>query len=548
MAKSIETIKTDNIITYKEENGIVYGYFNQMALDLALYNRAKESTHNFTVVEICDSSNPPKRALELKDISIQKHSILFRPVCEDEYVFNANYVEEGDVLLEIGINGYDIYFSDNNISKQDTLLWSGIRLYSSYSGYYSNKINDTILGSCNMGNTIKDGDLLFTIQLSKKNKEIDATAKTVIFTYDMLSRVFIESIPYLGDIQVYKWFVGNYTKVKEGDDILEITEFLGTKGISRYSKPKYSSIIKSPYSGLFVKRYNGFMNKLKKGDSLFSVYSDEAKIKDRYPNEIAVSTDDFTKSVTIEGCRCGGNKLGFRLHKIYVNFENIEGKNYLILTFDRKDMSLNKKCSMHLLLSDDSVITLNAEANPVKSSSSYSEMKFRLHPEDMIKLETEKFVKWRITNEEGVTLHSGNNCCCCVSDDASGFTKNLSYEVFQDFIREFNKAVRDNIPEEQREETKAENKEKASCYVYLMIDTTNNFHKIGISNNPRYREHTLQSDKPTIELICAKEYPSRAIAEAIESALHNVFANKRIRGEWFNLDASDVEKIKQTLI
>ena len=80
-----------------------------------------------------------------------------------------------------------------------------------------------------------------------------------------------------------------------------------------------------------------------------------------------------------------------------------------------------------------------------------------------------------------------------------------------------------------------------------MIDTTNNFHKIGISNNPRYREHTLQSDKPTIELLCAKEYPSRIIAESIEAALHKAYANKRIRGEWFNLEPVDIEEIKQTL-
>lgn len=71
--------------------------------------------------------------------------------------------------------------------------------------------------------------------------------------------------------------------------------------------------------------------------------------------------------------------------------------------------------------------------------------------------------------------------------------------------------------------------------------------QIGISNNPRYREHTLQSDKPTIELLCAKEYPSRAIAEAIEASLHKVYANKRIRGEWFNLDDVDVYNIRQTL-
>ena len=80
-----------------------------------------------------------------------------------------------------------------------------------------------------------------------------------------------------------------------------------------------------------------------------------------------------------------------------------------------------------------------------------------------------------------------------------------------------------------------------------MIDTTNNFYKIGISNEPIYREKTLQSEKPTIELICSKEFPSRTIAESIEKALHEAFATKRIRGEWFNLDIQEVEEIKNTL-
>ena len=85
------------------------------------------------------------------------------------------------------------------------------------------------------------------------------------------------------------------------------------------------------------------------------------------------------------------------------------------------------------------------------------------------------------------------------------------------------------------------------CYVYLMIDTTNNFHKIGISNYPKYREKTLQSSKPTIELICAKSFPSRKIAKSIERALHTTFANKRLRGEWFELDDNEIEEIKETL-
>jgi hypothetical protein len=86
-----------------------------------------------------------------------------------------------------------------------------------------------------------------------------------------------------------------------------------------------------------------------------------------------------------------------------------------------------------------------------------------------------------------------------------------------------------------------------SCFVYLMIDRVNNFHKIGISNTPEYRERTLQSEKPTIELLAAKLYPSRKIAESIEKALHSTFKAKNIRGEWFNLDAVDIEQVSEVL-
>ena len=87
----------------------------------------------------------------------------------------------------------------------------------------------------------------------------------------------------------------------------------------------------------------------------------------------------------------------------------------------------------------------------------------------------------------------------------------------------------------------------ASCFVYLMKDESNGYHKIGISNKPEYRERTLQSEKPTIVLLCAKKFPSRIIAEAIEAALHKAYGNKRLRGEWFELDNKDVTEIVATL-
>ena len=85
------------------------------------------------------------------------------------------------------------------------------------------------------------------------------------------------------------------------------------------------------------------------------------------------------------------------------------------------------------------------------------------------------------------------------------------------------------------------------CYVYLMKDISNGYYKIGISNTPEYREKTLQSEKPTIELLASKKYPTRKIAEAIESALHTAYSQQRLRGEWFKLDDVDVAAIIETL-
>lgn len=101
-----------------------------------------------------------------------------------------------------------------------------------------------------------------------------------------------------------------------------------------------------------------------------------------------------------------------------------------------------------------------------------------------------------------------------------------------------------HVPTEVNIENK---KNKDSCYVYMMKDEVNGYHKIGISKNPNYRERTLQSEKPTIRLIAAKEYPIRSIAEAIEMALHKTYETKRLRGEWFDLTDEDIDILKQVL-
>ena len=77
------------------------------------------------------------------------------------------------------------------------------------------------------------------------------------------------------------------------------------------------------------------------------------------------------------------------------------------------------------------------------------------------------------------------------------------------------------------------------CYVYLMEDKANGRYKIGMSKKPEYRERTLQSEKPEISLVCSRKYSSREEARQVEKELHQKFKKSRIRGEWFNLSATD---------
>lgn len=86
-------------------------------------------------------------------------------------------------------------------------------------------------------------------------------------------------------------------------------------------------------------------------------------------------------------------------------------------------------------------------------------------------------------------------------------------------------------------------KANIDSHLYLMTDTTNGFHKIGISKDPKYRESTLQSEKPSVILVWSSPIKIEKVNK-LEQLLHNKFDSKRIRGEWFNLSESDIDFIK----
>ena len=70
----IPSVDIDDIITYKEENGVINAYYNQRALDIYLYNRARTRTDNFTSKnQWKDEIN--KRPVFLEDLHNVKHII-----------------------------------------------------------------------------------------------------------------------------------------------------------------------------------------------------------------------------------------------------------------------------------------------------------------------------------------------------------------------------------------------------------------------------------------------------------------------------------------
>jgi hypothetical protein len=178
----------------------------------------------------------------------------------------------------------------------------------------------------------------------------------------------------------------------------------------------------------------------------------------------------------------------------------------------------------------------------------YLENRVQITIEALNEFANNSLVKWKISSpKRGIEIIGGYNGA------RDYFTQDNFHKIIQKFTREYTELVAREIEDYQPLKTieiydnNANTEIKDECFVYLMIDLTNNHHKIGISNKPEWREKTLQSEKPTIELIASKKFVSRKIALSIEKALHSAYSEKRIRGEWFSLDRIDIDEIVKTL-
>ena len=205
---------------------------------------------------------------------------------------------------------------------------------------------------------------------------------------------------------------------------------------------------------------------------------------------------------------------------------------------------LRKYDTVHFLFEDKTVLSYVVQSVKSSRGPCDKEAAFRLTENDLEVMQGKALLKARIDSPRDTEA-------TVFCNSVSGLPERIRQELFMKYARDYGTALKAfglSWPEKEREGSEDGRPTAGDpCYVYLMTDTTNGFHKIGISNRPEYREGTLQSEKPTIELVCTKQYPSRAIASAIESALHAVYAGKRLRGEWFELSERDLEDIKLTL-
>lgn len=94
--------------------------------------------------------------------------------------------------------------------------------------------------------------------------------------------------------------------------------------------------------------------------------------------------------------------------------------------------------------------------------------------------------------------------------------------------------------EETKHEYTPRPKAPEKGYVYLI--KRDGLYKIGITKSIKSRISQMKTSSATpIELICEKFCDDML---AVETALHIQFADKRVRGEWFDLSPEDVEYIK----
>lgn len=310
-----------------------------------------------------------------------------------------------------------------------------------------------------------------------------------------------------------------------------------------------SVTIKSPFSGIFVPNWIDFPGNSKllgvvsatKKEAFSTLFYTNPNIEqDPFTNTKKIAWKgkprvEFSPLSCYDGCV-------FRLSKqLFFSFEYYDDKGIIVFKADDR-LKLSKNDRISILFENGKILDFRVQEKPIKGSF-FSTISCTLYEDDIDLFLQSRMVSFRLTfNKEGKSP---------VTENCGSFYGQYLFEAIVSYIDYYLGVLKELLPDYHLPRRIVDNTTVDYrfnwCYVYLMRDNTNGYHKIGISNKPEYREKTLQSEKPSIEMLACKKFPTRKIAEAIESALHTAYSQQRIRGEWFNLDDEDVAAIIETL-
>mgnify|MGYP006436649675 FL=1 len=136
------------------------------------------------------------------------------------------------------------------------------------------------------------------------------------------------------------------------------------------------------------------------------------------------------------------------------------------------------------------------------------------------------YENYYIINLEEI-LFNINNLKDCITNEKN----NINLKILNRLEEDRQKKIIENAFDHTKT---VKNFKKQVCYIIKDFNT--NIYKIGKSIDPKKREKTLQSEKPTLKII-------KIFKEDHEYELHKKYKRERIRGEWFKLSNLQIKYI-----
>mgnify|MGYP001246704266 CR=1 FL=1 len=379
-------------------------------------------------------------------------------------------------------------------------------------------------------------------------------------------------------VKVEKWYQHSGEFVKKGDWLCELAFIELTAGSADLAAETdgWLEVLKLPSTN-----NEDISNILNEGDIIFTIHKeiDSEKLleirKKSLQNIPFIDVDEFLDTTEIKWKSISGKKYNYNSdifdsfilwgtplsistsetdyqkdwllnkHPLIFTINNLENKDFIVFKYPASEYKLKMGSKISLIFNDKLSLHFNIASKPYAVKKNWSweskvfETKIQLLASELEILRTKPLVKWQVLISDTDKIRGVND------------SQNIQFSInnlIEDYFTLIKSHIADYTPLLDRDDIKLDHKKNDGiCFLYLMKDFNTGYHKIGISNTPEYREKTLQSEKPTIEMICNKQFVTRKIAHSFEQALHKTYADKRIRGEWFNLDQKDIEELKLTL-